>query len=72
MDSLDWSRQFAVLSISRLYLRDQLGFTTEQVSRLTDEDMHKIADMLAAEYNSTKFDKDVKIDILPGDIFSMV
>jgi hypothetical protein len=46
MDSLDWSRTYAVLSISRLVLRDQLGFSTEQVVSLTDEEMQAIADIL--------------------------
>ena len=45
MDSLDWSKKYEVLSISRLYLRS-LGFTTEQITRLTDEDMQCIADDL--------------------------
>ena len=46
MDSLDWSRTYAVLSISRLVLRDHLGFSTEHVTSLTDEDMQTIADIL--------------------------
>jgi hypothetical protein len=46
LDSLDWSQTFAVLSISRPVLRDHLGFSTEQVTSLTDEDMQCIADML--------------------------
>ena len=46
MDSVDWSRTFDVFSISRLMLRDQFGFSTEQVASLTDEDMQAIADTL--------------------------
>jgi hypothetical protein len=46
LDSLDWSRKYEVLSFSRLVLRDQLGFSTEQVTSLTDEDMQAIADIL--------------------------
>jgi len=43
MDSLAWSRKYDVLSISRLRL-SSLGFTTEQINSLTDEDMQAIAD----------------------------
>ncbi len=46
MDSLDWSRKFEILSISRLVLRD-LGFTVEQINALTDENMQAIAETLA-------------------------
>ena len=45
MDSLDWSRKYDVLSMSRLELRD-LGFSVEQINLLTDEDMQAIADTL--------------------------
>ena len=50
MDSLAWSRTFPVLAISRLYLRDELGFSTEQVQRLTNEDMVRIADYVELFY----------------------
>ena len=46
MESLDWSRKFDIFSISRLYLRHQLGFTIEQVQQLTTEDMFYIADIM--------------------------
>ena len=49
MDSLDWSKTFAVLTISRLYLRS-LGFSNEGIARLTDEDMQRIADKLTNDY----------------------
>ena len=49
MDTLDWSRSFDVLSISRLMLRDQFGFSTEQVASLTDDDMQAIADIIREE-----------------------
>ena len=45
MDSLDWSKKYEVLSISRQYLRS-LGFTGEQIESLSDEDMQHIADDL--------------------------
>jgi hypothetical protein len=38
LDSLDWSKKYEVLSISRLVLCD-LGFTHEQIVSLTDEEM---------------------------------
>ncbi len=46
MDSLDWYRTYAVLSISRLVLRDHFGFSNEQVTSLTNEEMQAIADIL--------------------------
>ncbi len=46
MDSLDWSKKYDVLSISRLFLRDAVKFPTQQVNELTDEDMQRIADMV--------------------------
>ena len=49
MDSLDWSKQFEVLSISRLYLHS-LGIPYDQVTTLTDEDMECIADNLSRGY----------------------
>jgi hypothetical protein len=35
-----------VFSISRLFLRDQLGFTTEQIQQLLEEDMFYIAEVV--------------------------
>ncbi len=58
MDSLAWSKTYSVLAISRLFLRS-LGFTTEQINRLTDEDMQRIADMLQAQRFDHEFDEDV-------------
>jgi len=55
MDSLEWSKTFPILTISRLYLRDQLGFTTEQVQSLTDADMWEIADSLSQLYTNFRF-----------------
>ena len=49
MDSLDWSRKYEVLSISRLSLRS-LGFTNEQINALTDDDMQRIAEKLNNDY----------------------
>ena len=43
MDSLEWSKKYPVLGISRLNL-SALGFSTEQINSLTDEDMQAIAD----------------------------
>lgn len=42
-DSLDWSRKFDILSISRLTLNAS-GIPSDLVARLTDEDMQAIAD----------------------------
>jgi len=48
MDSLDWSRKYEVVSLSRLVLRD-LGFSVEQINLLTDDDMQAIADSFQEE-----------------------
>ena len=59
MDSLEWSKKYEVLSISRLYLHS-IGLTTEQINRLSDADMQRIADMLQAQRFDAEFDEDVK------------
>ncbi len=46
MESLNWSRTFEILSISRRVLRD-LGFRVEQINSLTEENMQAIAETLA-------------------------
>ena len=43
MDSLEWSRRFDILSISRLFLHAS-GIPYDLVVSLTDEDMQAIAD----------------------------
>ena len=49
MDSLDWSKTYDVLSLSRLFL-SSLGFSTEGITSLTDEDLQRIADKLHNDY----------------------
>jgi hypothetical protein len=49
LDSLDWSKTYEVLSISRVHLRS-LGFSNEGITSLTDEDMQRIADKLNNDY----------------------
>jgi hypothetical protein len=46
LDSLDWSRKFDIISISRLSLNAS-GIPVELVKSLTDEDMQAIADEIA-------------------------
>jgi hypothetical protein len=58
MDSLDWSKKYEVLSISRLYL-SSLGFSNEQINSLTDDDMQRIADKLNNDY-FIGFEEDAK------------
>jgi hypothetical protein len=58
MDSLDWSRKYEVLSISRLDLSSS-GLTAEQVNQLSDEDMEQIAEELSNRYLLNDFDEDV-------------
>jgi len=61
LDSLEWSRTYAVFSISRLYL-SSLGFTNEQINSLTDEDMQRLADTLNNQ-NFIGFEEDVKFAV---------
>ena len=58
MDSLEWSKKFAVLSISRLGLNN-LGIHYDQVVTLTDEDMERIADILIARYFDHELEEEV-------------
>ena len=60
MDSLVWSKKYEVLSISRLYLRS-LGFSNEQITRLSDEDMERIAEAVAKTYPD--FENRVRINV---------
>jgi hypothetical protein len=46
MGSLEWSKKFEVLSVSRLDLRSY-GLTVEQINHLSDEDMYTIAERIA-------------------------
>ena len=59
-DSLDWSKKYEVLSISRLYLHHGLGFSAETVERFTDEEMQHLADLLVAQYFDAEFDEAVR------------
>ena len=58
MDSLDWSKKYEALSISRLYL-SSLGFSNEQINSLTDADMQRIAEKLNNDY-FIGFEEDTK------------
>jgi hypothetical protein len=46
LDSLAWSKAFAIFSISRLSLHSS-GIPAELVKTLTDDDMHAIAERIA-------------------------
>ena len=59
MDSLAWSKKYEVLSISRLVL-NSLGFSTEQINALTDEDMDRIAYWLENQFFDHGFHEMVK------------
>ena len=50
MDSLDWSKQYIVFSVSRLDLLHQLGFSHDQISRLTDADMQILVEKVRETY----------------------
>ncbi len=49
MDSLKWSKQYTVLSFSRLMLSSR-GFTTEQITSLAEADLEHITDVLQTLY----------------------
>ena len=51
-------KQFEVLSISRDYLQS-IGMHPKQVARLTNEDMKRLAEILAARLFDSEFDGDV-------------
>ncbi len=59
MDPPDWSKKFEVLTISRNYLQS-IGLHHEQVARLTDEDMARIAEILIAHFFDSDFDEEAK------------
>ncbi len=56
MDSLDWSKTYPVLTISRLYLRDVCRIPSEVVNTLTEDDMFALSDSLH-EYYADRFDE---------------
>lgn len=58
MDSLEWSKKFEVLSISRLML-ESLGIPHDQVATLSDDEMDALADRLQALY-LTHFSEQVR------------
>ena len=58
MDSLEWSKKYEVLTISRLYLRS-LGFSNEEIESLSDDDMQRIAEKLNNDY-FIEFEEEVK------------
>ena len=57
-DTLDWSKKYEVLTISRVYLQS-IGMHPEQVARLTDEDMIRIAEIFIAHNFDREFDEDL-------------
>jgi hypothetical protein len=58
VDSLDWSRKYEVLSISRLDLSSS-GLTAGQINQLSDEDMEQIAEEISNRYLLNDFEEDV-------------
>src|SRR2546429_1977014 len=57
-DPLDWSKKYEVLTISKDYLHS-IGMHPEQVARLTDEDMTRIAEIFIAHHFDREFDEEV-------------
>jgi len=60
MDTPDWNRTFTVLAISRKQL-ESLGIAHKQVARLSDEDMARIAEVIATTYPD--FENRVQINV---------
>jgi len=60
VDSLEWSKKYEVLSISRIQLAS-LGIPHEDVAKLTDEDMASIAEAVAKTYPD--FENRVRINV---------
>jgi len=60
MDAPDWNKPFAVLTISRTQL-EVLGIARDQVARLSDEDMARIAASVATTYPD--FENRVRINV---------
>jgi hypothetical protein len=50
MDSLEASKQYIVFSVSRLDLLHQLGFSHDQINRLSDIDMQILVEKVRANY----------------------
>ena len=55
MDSLEWSKKYEVLSFSRLTL-SSLGFTTDQINSMSDEEIEHLAERLQAQYVTAFYD----------------
>ncbi len=51
MDSREWSKQYSIFSVSRLDLRHQLGFTHDQISKLSDTDMQLLVERVRETYS---------------------
>jgi hypothetical protein len=45
LDSLDWSKKFEILTVSRLDLHSY-GLTTKQINHLSDTDMEALAERI--------------------------
>lgn len=50
MDSLEAGKQYIVFSVSRLDLLHQLGFSPDQISRLSDADMQILVEKVRENY----------------------
>ncbi len=59
MEPIDWQKEFPITSICREDLKE-LGFTDEQIARLSDEDMEAIASKMADLYLDQGFWEDLQ------------
>lgn len=57
---IDWHKEFPVTSITRVDLQEA-GFTDEQISQLTDEDMVAIASKMEDMYCEYGFWEDLEL-----------
>lgn len=53
---IDWSKQYVVFSASRLDLQHFLGFSHEEVIRLSDYDMQRIAEEVRESFSHHETD----------------
>jgi len=56
MDSIYWSKQYVVFSLSRLDLQHLLGFSQEEITRLSNYNMQRIAEEVRESYSHLEND----------------
>ena len=70
MDSLDWSKQYVVFSLSRLDLQHRLGFSHDEISTLSDADMQRIAEAVRKSYSYLENDFNTTVSFVTSVMLS--